>query len=453
MKGFVPTPPQTVDGMVERLFRGRVPSERQRLLDPGCGQGAFIAGVIRWCARHGCHRPQIVGIELDPEKLAVARRTLAGIENVTLLEGDFLTADIGAFDFIIGNPPYVGIEGLSEEERALYRRLFASARGRLDLYLLFWEKALGVLKPHGCVVFITPEKYAYVETARPLRRLMTAHQVEELQYAAEDTFAGLTTYPLITTVSKGSTNQETAVRLRDGDERAIRLPDCGGSWQAAIHKSPDLEGSATLSDIAARVSCGIATGADSVFLFEPASLPAGCERFARPALAGRDLRAGHPLPLARRSLLMPYDSRGVLLPLNQMTAVAGYLEQPAVRQRLEARTCVERKPWYAFHETPPLADLLRPKLVCKDIAKEPWFWIDESGDIVPLHSTYYIVPATADLLHPLAEYLNSQTVRAWLSANSQRAANGYVRMQSTVLKRLPVGDHLTGMLQQQRLAA
>jgi adenine-specific DNA-methyltransferase len=136
-----------------------------------------------------------------------------------------------------------------------------------------------------------------------------------------------------------------------------------------------------------------------------------------------------------------------------MKSLAGYLEQPATRQRLEARTCVERKPWYAFHETPPLAELLQPKLVCKDIAKEPWFWVDEGGDIVPLHSTYYIVPATTALLRPLAEYLNSQPVRAWLSANSQRAANGYVRMQSTVLKRLPVGDHLAGMLQQRRLAA
>ena len=150
---------------------------------------------------------------------------------------------------------------------------------------------------------------------------------------------------------------------------------------------------------------------------------------------------------------MPYDSDGNLLPLGALGEAAAYLQDAPVRQRLQARTCVERKPWYAFHETPPLAEMLRPKLLCKDIAREPCFWVDERGDLVPLHSTYYIVPADPSLLHPLAEYLNSREAKAWLTANCQRAANGFVRMQSAVLKRLPVPDELATPLRQQRLAA
>ena len=50
MKGFVPTPTETVDGMVELLFRERPPGSHDRVLDPGCGAGAFIEGIIRWCA-------------------------------------------------------------------------------------------------------------------------------------------------------------------------------------------------------------------------------------------------------------------------------------------------------------------------------------------------------------------------------------------------------------------
>src|SRR5207249_3037478 len=85
VKGFVPTPPRTVDAMVKRLFDGRPPEKSSRLLDPGCGHGVFIEGVLRWCRRNKAPRPSIIGIELDPEKLRQARKTLRGEPDVALI--------------------------------------------------------------------------------------------------------------------------------------------------------------------------------------------------------------------------------------------------------------------------------------------------------------------------------------------------------------------------------
>lgn len=65
MKGFVPTPDRVVDLMVDKLFVGRPPTVSSRLLDPGCGRGAFIAGVLRWCAENNRPVPEIVGIESE----------------------------------------------------------------------------------------------------------------------------------------------------------------------------------------------------------------------------------------------------------------------------------------------------------------------------------------------------------------------------------------------------
>jgi hypothetical protein len=197
----------------------------------------------------------------------------------------------------------------------------------------------------------------------------------------------------------------------------------------------------------------VATGADEMFLFDRADLPAAYIPFARPAIAGRDLRPEQPLQIPHRHLVMPYDEQGTLLPLDSLGELAAYLQRDAIRQRLEARTCARRKPWYAFHETPPLRDMLRPKLVCKDIAKMPYFWIDADGGSIPLHSTYYVVPGVPQLLEPLFHFLNSHEVRHWLLSNCQRAANGFVRMQSTVMKRLPVPDELVETLVERSLAA
>lgn len=442
MKGFVPTPVRTVDSMIARLFQAKPPRKESRLLDPGCGHGAFIEGVLRWCRRTRSPCPEIVGIDLDPSKLRVAKRVLVGERRVSLVRGNFLTRDLGTFDYIVGNPPYVGIEELSENERARYRKLFLTARGRVDLYLLFWERAMQILRPSGRIVFITPEKFNYVETARPLRSLMGKHHVDELLFAPEDTFPGLTTYPVITVLSGRKSKRETAVRLRNGDVHTVSLPATGDSWQPFIYKSPTLKGSKTLADIVLRVSCGVATGADRTFLFKRDGLPASFAHLLKPTIAGRELRNGHPLPTPTNFLLVPYDDQGNLLPLERLGAAAEYLQQSEVREQLEKRTCVKRKPWYAFHETPPMEEMLRPKLLCKDIAKHPHFWIDREGEIMPLHSTYYIVPPDPRLLDPLAGFLNSREAHDWFYANCQRAANGFLRMQSTVLKRLPVPDDL-----------
>ena len=44
----------------------------------------------------------------------------------------------------------------------------------------------------------------------------------------------------------------------------------------------------------------------------------------------------------------------------------------------------------------------------------------------------------------VCNYLNSEYARAWLRANCQRAANGFLKLQSHVLKRMPVPTDLVG---------
>lgn len=439
MKGFVPTPPHLVDAMVAKLFAGRAPRAGDALLDPGCGTGAFIEGVLRWCDRHGCPVPKITGIDSDPRLLAEARQRLGAAQNVDLLERDFLLARPESFDYIVGNPPYVPITGLSVEERAAYRRQFRTAVGRFDLYLLFFEQALKQLKPSGRLVFITPEKFLYVETADPLRQTLVEMGVEEIELVDESAFGELITYPTITIVSPGC--RSTRVKLRDGTSRTVRLR-ANGSWLPSINRIHPGGSAHTLADACIRISCGVATGADAVYVVKDADLPKTLREFAFRTVSGRRLTRGTHLTSAH-SLLVPYDRVGVLLPEDELGPLGEYLREPTLYARLMQRTCVARKPWYAFHENPPLPDLLRPKILCKDIGARPWFAVDDRGDIVPRHSVYYVVPAEPEKIHELCAYLNSAQTQEWLMAHCQRAANGFVRLQSHVLKRVPVPERFT----------
>lgn len=445
MKGHVPTSNSLVDEMVAKLFADNPPSENDRILDPGCGGGAFIAGVLRWCEAHHFRPPQITGVELNPSLVTQARRRFAGYSCVKIVHADYLQTPVDAqFRYVIGNPPYVSLANLGGKvKRDRYRVRFASARGRFDLYMLFFERALEDLDVDGRLVFVTPEKFLYVASAENLRRLIrTQASVNSIDLAPEDAFPGYTAYPAVTTLSKKTNaGKLSAVRLRCGATRAISIPIDGQSWWPGLMGDDNTSGIRLLGELCVRISAGIATGADRVYVHELDRLPEYLRFFAKPAIAGKDLTPGTILPPPQRAILVPYSDDGKLLPIEGLGELARYLSEPVNEIALRQRACVVRKPWYAFHDNYP-TNILSPKIVCKDITKSPHFWIDYTGELVPLHSVYYIVPKQAVQLETMCAWLNSDEVAHWLQMNCQRAANGYLRLQSATLRRLPIPDDI-----------
>jgi adenine-specific DNA-methyltransferase len=447
MRGFVPTPPELVDRMVAKLFAGLPPQSSNRLLDPGCGDGAFIEGVIRWCEENNSDTPLIEGVDLDPGLLTNALGRFRDRSQVKLLKLDYLTTELGSYDYVVANPPYVSISKLSEDEKRRYRQEFRSATGRFDLYFLFLEQSLRQLKPGGRLVYITPEKFLYVESARALRRLLASQRVLEVELVEEAAFAGFTTYPAISVIERriqSKSGKGTVFRGRNGQSRKIRFNVSGDSLLPEMNG--DVGGSysgLTLGQVCERISAGVATGADAIFVKPTGSLDPGLRSFAYPTISGSQLVASESEIRTVESMLIPYDVQGQLQPFEALAEFAKYLNRGEVKCRLLERTCVRRKPWYAFHETPPLRDLLRPKILCKDISGKPRFWLDRTGVIVPRHTVYYMIPKTTVSIPRLMEYLHSKDAQEWLNHNCQRAANGYIRLQSSILKKLPLPSEMT----------
>jgi adenine-specific DNA-methyltransferase len=445
MRGFVPTPVATVDQMVAMLFRDRPPLATDHVLDPGCGLGAFIEGILRWCRLQGTSIPSITGIELDPERFRHATDKFADIPQIRILQADFLSEAVKeTYDFVIANPPYISILGIDDVEREDFRRRYRSAVGRFDLYMLFIEQALAVAKPNATLVFITPEKYTYVQSGTGLRQLLASRCVTDLALVDEAAFPGRITYPAITRVEHRQQAGQTRITWRDQHSFNVSLPTHGETWRHLLSSdsSTEISGSQTLAAFCTRISCGIATGADAVFVKELDELPSALIRHAWPTISGRQLQ---PLGSNLRTssvMLIPYSTESRLKPLGEIDALADYLKRSDNQEMLRKRSCSQRKPWYAFHDAPQMADLLRPKILCKDICDDPVFWIDADGAVIPRHSVYYLVPSSAAHIYEIADYLNSSPVKAWLQANAQRAANGFLRMQSSVLKHLPVPDDL-----------
>ena len=77
--------------------------------------------------------------------------------------------DNGGFDIIIGNPPYVDIKGLDPKIVKYYFKKYSTVENRINLYAIFVEKSLILLKCEGYFGFIIPNSILYNKSYYKLR--------------------------------------------------------------------------------------------------------------------------------------------------------------------------------------------------------------------------------------------------------------------------------------------
>src|SRR6185437_13187733 len=118
--------------------------------------------------------------------------------------------------------------------------------------------------------------------------------VQEIRLIDEQTFGHLVTYPTVTTVTNSPGHGSTLIVFRDGRRVKVSLPTQGDSWLPVIHGSKQHTDGPVLADICVRVSCGVATGADSIFVHKHSAIENGLRGFASPTIAGRQLSAENP---------------------------------------------------------------------------------------------------------------------------------------------------------------
>jgi tRNA1(Val) A37 N6-methylase TrmN6 len=62
------------------------------------------------------------------------------------------------FDIVIGNPPYMRVQGIEKKVSKEYKSIFQSSTGSYDLYVLFTEIGLNLLSKKGVLNYIMPHK-------------------------------------------------------------------------------------------------------------------------------------------------------------------------------------------------------------------------------------------------------------------------------------------------------
>jgi len=373
-----------------------------KILDPACGSGSFLIRVYDELLNYHAYRSgksvtefdqwerlpilikNIFGVDLDMQAVEIAclnllLRSLARREILPSLadnirqgnslisgteeelkgyfgdnwqekkpfnwEQEFkdIVAD-GGFDVAIGNPPYVRIQTLPRDEANYYREFYQSAFGSFDIYILFLEQAIKLLKPEGRLGFITSGKFLKADYGRRIRQLLhqdcTVESIVDL--SAQQVFAQATTYPVIMVLKKGTEEGRLNYTFipEDIDLSKVTQPmDTSTLPTTTTNQEAVVKGiwppvavgdtlltklsknAVPLEELSERIFVGLQTSADKIYILEKRGEPSegrikvyshSLEQefklesaLLKPLLSGKDIEQ-YSSPIPNRLLLFPY---------------------------------------------------------------------------------------------------------------------------------------------------
>jgi adenine-specific DNA-methyltransferase len=134
---------------------------------------------------------------------------------------EVFNGDEKGFDIIIGNPPYIQLqrkEMISENVRKAYElKKYDTFKKTGDIYCLFYERSLDLLKENGKLCYITSNKWMRAGYGDKLRELLSKYNTDILiDFAGLKNFKAATVDTNIILISKKpNMNDGIAVKIKD----------------------------------------------------------------------------------------------------------------------------------------------------------------------------------------------------------------------------------------------
>jgi hypothetical protein len=188
----------------------------------------------------------------------------------------------GGFDAVIGNPPYIRIQGFPEDQVAYFVDKYRAATGNYDIYVNFVERGLNLLSKSGRLGMILPNKFFRTDYGLGLRKALSEQSAVAgiVDFGAEQVFEA-TTYTCLLFLSR-SGNGSFNFAVSKADEQIVKSlafeQRASGSltsdaWTFAGERQTRLleklnAMSVRLLDLPADMSRGSSSGDDEVFIVE-----------------------------------------------------------------------------------------------------------------------------------------------------------------------------------------
>ena len=388
----------------------------------------------------------------------------------------------GGFDVIIGNPPYIRIQALKEWaslDIEFYKQQYKSAsKGNYDIYVIFVEKGLNLLKDKGHLGFILPHKFFNAQYGKALRDLINQGQyLEKIVYFGDlQIFEKPTTYTCLLFLNKSCqeyfeinkvTNlQDWQLNQNDQDHWVINSLTNYDNWNfeknknLILFKKLNQHPFVRLGSITDNIFQGIRTSANQVYVVDLISQVNNIltvyskaldriitieSNLTHPFLQGKEIKP-YQILYSNKLVIIPYQviNNKVKL-INERQIGIDYPElfnyflenKPVLENREKGKMTGEK--WYSYVYPKNIELMGKPKILVPDIANSSSFVLDEQG-IYTFTSGYGIILKSniCESNKYILGLLNSKLLDFYLKKISTPIRGGFFRYFTQFLEQLPI---------------
>jgi len=131
----------------------------------------------------------------------------------------------GGFDIVIGNPPYIDSETMTNtmpELRKEYKRLYSTAQGNWDIFIIFIELGISLLKENGVFAYIIPNKIIAAKYAESSRQYIQDRNLRVVRdYGSVPVFEAAI-YPCVLILENNTKGSEKVFQSMDSFSGILR---------------------------------------------------------------------------------------------------------------------------------------------------------------------------------------------------------------------------------------
>ena len=255
-------------------------NENNSILDPACGAGAFIVSLLDFFYEKNIEEHNIFGVDISfiacimsrisyykwhKEKKIANKMDFIPIfwmnflidfdEDLFLKNNKEKIVGINShqeklafvyldnimkkgIDYIIGNPPFLRIKNITPELREIYRQKFMAAVGSFDIYTLFIEHALNLVKEKGKIAFICSNKFFTANYGVGIRSVIIDNSIIEKIFNFTDTnLFSVTATTSIIILEKNKDNKDLVYTIltksKEQNSKIVHLEDF---WDILLSK-------------------------------------------------------------------------------------------------------------------------------------------------------------------------------------------------------------------------
>ncbi|MFW5799985.1 MAG: Eco57I restriction-modification methylase domain-containing protein, partial [Spirochaetota bacterium] len=316
------------------------------------------------------------------------------------------------FDIVIGNPPYIQLQKNGGKLAKLYKQYnYKTLKSTGDIYALFYEKGINILKDKGYLVYITSNKWMRAGYGDVLRDFLSKkNPVKLIDFSGFKVFESATVDTNILIIQNSDNIKHTeAVQFKNDYKKGDDITEYSNknktvldnlskdNWfigsKAEINLKAKIEKiGKPLKDWDVNIYYGIKTGYNEAFIIDTETKERLCkedpksEEIVKPILRGRDIKrysynwAGLWLINSHNGYINSNGDKVSPIDIKNYPVIKNHLDQ--YWDKLKKRQDKGITP-YNLRNCAYLEEFEKEKIMYSEIVKQPQFYLDIHKEFYP----------------------------------------------------------------------